>query len=182
MVHTYLILKRKTEQNRREEKGECSLTEEKRLATLGTGTSVPLGVASRDAKQIGFTRIASRDAKNFSRVPLKLGVSVFWPPRGLRDFRVARRERRISKVWKKLSGRATLNCFFCSRVPAKHFSRRATRKTFFAYPSKSGVENLIFSENGLARSSRRATLVPEPRVYCFIRLNQKTIGNTLRMH
>ena len=72
--------------------------------TLGSGTSVPLGVASRDAKTIGFTRIASRDAKTFSRVPLKLGVSFFWPPRGLRDFRVARRERRISKVWKKSFG------------------------------------------------------------------------------
>ena len=100
----------------------------------------PRGRVARREKNWVHSNCVARREKLFPRTPQVGGVG-FWPPRGLRDFRVARRERRISKVWKKFSGRATL-ILFCSRVREKSFSRRATRKHFLAYPSIRGYRFL----------------------------------------
>ena len=99
------------------------------IPTLGTGTSVPLGVASRDAKQIGFTRIASRDAKTFSRVPLKLGVSFFLAATGSARFsRRATRATNFKGLEKRFRVARRLIVFFAQGY-AKNVFRVARRNS-----------------------------------------------------
>ena len=80
--------------------------------------------------------------KLFSRTPQVGGVG-FWAATGSARFS-CRATRATNFKGLEKCFRVARRLFVLPRVRENIFSRRATRKHFFAYPSKSGVENLFF--------------------------------------
>ena len=113
------------------------------LRTLHSGTDVPLKVAYPVRKKNKNDTFRTRYAKKKSRVPLKLGGSVFEAAEGLREFRVPGTR------------------FFFVRVGyAKNFFRvPGTRKKKVAYPPSWGGRFLIFFKNW-------ACEIPRTRYVC----------------
>ena len=102
----------------------------------------PRGRVARREKNWVHSNCVARRENIFSRTP-QVGGVVFLAATG--SARFSRRATRATnfKGVENVFRVARRLILFLLKGTGKSFSRRASRKTFFAYPSKSGVENLI---------------------------------------